>query len=199
MKNKLTQRLAIAGIATAAVVGVAIASPALASNNKNHVSTASVKSAQKSSVSTPAPSASGTPNPSATPLPWQGGANGSQGDNHGDGPRGGNGFGPGFGHGFGHGFGPGLGKDKGGKFGAPVSKTVTVDVPADGKTYELVVTEVPPVNTLALPIGVSLPAPHSFTVAVTGTGSQDVTVKVPHAGDYTVDLVAVSSTQKVTF
>ena len=186
MKNKLTQRLAIAGIATAAVVGVAIASPAMASNNKNHGSTASVKTTKKSSVSTPTPSSSGTPAPTATPLPWQSGPNGGfgrPGDNDGDGPRGG--------HGFGHG--------PGGKFGAPVTKSVTVDVPADGKTYELVVTEVPPVNNLALPIGVKLPAPHSFTVAVSGTGSQSVTVSVPHAGDYTVDLVAVSSNQKVTF
>ncbi len=188
MKNKLTQRLAIAGIATAAVVGVAIASPAMASNNKNHGSTASVKTTKKSSVSTPTPSSSGTPAPTATPLPWQSGPNGGfgrPGDNDGDGPRGGHG------HGFGHG--------PDGKFGAPVTKSVTVDVPADGKNYELVVTEVPPVNNLALPIGVKLPAPHSFTVAVSGTGSQSVTVSVPHAGDYTVDLVAVSSNQKVTF
>ena len=189
MNSKLTQRLAIAGIATAAVVGVAIASPALASNNKNHVSTASVKSVKKASVSTPAPSTTpSTPSTGATPLPWQSGANGGvggPGDNDGDGPRGGHG------HGIGHG--------KHGKFGAPVTKSVTVDVPADGKTYELVVTEVAPANLPQLPAGVTPPPAHSFTVAVSGTGSQSVSVTVPHEGDYTVDLVAVSSTQKVTF
>jgi hypothetical protein len=185
MNSKLTQRLAIAGIATAAVVGVAIASPAMASNSKNHVSTASVKTVKKASVSTPAPSATpSTPSTGATPLPWQSGANGGvggPGDNDGDGPRGGHGF------------------DHDGKFGAPVTKSVTVDVPADGKTYELVVTEVAPANLPQLPAGVTPPPAHSFTVAVSGTGSQSVSVTVPHAGDYTVDLVAVSSTQKVTF
>jgi hypothetical protein len=187
MNSKLTQRLAIAGIATAAVVGVAIASPAMASNSKNHVSTASVKTVKKSSVSTPAPSTTpSTPSTGATPLPWQSGANGGvggPGDNDGDGPRGGQG------RGHGH----------DGKFGAPVTKSVTVDVPADGKTYELVVTEVKPANLPQLPAGVTPPPAHSFTVAVSGTGSQSVSVTVPHAGDYTVDLVAVSSTQKVTF
>jgi hypothetical protein len=189
MNSKLTQRLAIAGIATAAVVGVAITSPAMASNSKNHVSSASVKTVKKASVSTPAPSTTpSTPSTGATPLPWQSGANGGvggPGDNDGDGPRGD--------HRHSRGHGPD------GKFGAPVTKSVTVDVPADGKTYELVVTEVRPVNNLTLPIGVNLHAPESFTVAVTGTGSQSVSVTVPHAGDYTVDLVAVSSTQKATF
>lgn len=81
---------------------------------------------------------------------------------------------------------------------APLSQVVTVTVPDDGKTYKLVVTEVKPVdlntNASTKP---ERPA-HTFVVAVTGTGSVDVTVPGLRPGSYTVDLVAVSSTQTIT-
>lgn len=77
---------------------------------------------------------------------------------------------------------------------AALTKTVTVDVPETG-TYQLLVTEVKPVK-------ISAKAPerplHSFTVAVTGTGSQTITLNLPHKGEYTVALVSVLSTQSVT-
>ncbi len=107
----------------------------------------------------------------------------------------------GKGHGD-HGFGKG--QDKGPKgFGAEVSKDVTVTVPDDGATYELVVTETAPpaaaaasTNTNAAPQGA--PKSHSFVVPVTGTGSVTVSVPGLHPGSYKVDLVKVSSSQDLT-
>ena len=101
---------------------------------------------------------------------------------------------------FGDRDGHGKGHKKGPKF---ITQTVTVDVPETG-TYQLVVTEVKPVK--ASPAPTASPAPvappvrgeHSFTVAVTGTGSQTITLNLPHPGDYTVSLVSVVSTQNVT-
>ena len=105
----------------------------------------------------------------------------------------------GKGHGD-HGFGKG---DKGAQgFGAEVTKDVTVTVPDDGATYQLLVTEVAPVATTtgattnAQPKG--LPKNHTFVVAVTGTGSVTVSVPGLHPGSYKVDLVKVSSTQDLT-
>ena len=88
--------------------------------------------------------------------------------------------------------------DRDGVRPAPLSQVVTVTVPDDGKTYKLVVTEVKPVdlntNASTKP---ERPA-HTFVVAVTGTGSVDVTIPGLRPGSYTVDLVAVSSTQTIT-
>ena len=80
---------------------------------------------------------------------------------------------------------------------APISQVVTVNVPDDGKTYKLVVTEVKPVDLNTTDTKPARPA-HTFVVAVTGTGSVDVTVPGLRPGSYTVDLVAVSSTQTIT-
>ena len=105
-------------------------------------------------------------------------------------------FGGGFGDGDndgGRGHGP---KGPKGDF-APITKTVTVDVPATG-TYQLLVTEVAPANAPAAPVGAPNRPDHSFTVAVTGTGSQTVTLNLPHPGDYKVALISVVSSQSIT-
>ncbi|MEI8230957.1 MAG: hypothetical protein WCG32_00060 [Actinomycetes bacterium] len=81
---------------------------------------------------------------------------------------------------------------------APITQTVTVDVPVTG-TYQLLVTEVKPANTSPTQPVVAPDRPdHSFTVPVTGAGSQTVTLNLPHPGDYTVALVNVVSTQSIT-
>lgn len=99
------------------------------------------------------------------------------GDKH-DGPRGPHGKGP---------------KDA----PAPITQTVTVDVPSTG-TYQLLVTEVKPADAPAAPAGAPTRPEHSFTVAVTGTGSQTITLNLPHPGDYKVALINVVSTQSIT-
>ncbi len=124
---------------------------------------------------TTSPAVSATPAPSVTP-PTFGGPNG---DGDKDGGR----------HGRGD-HGPK------GKF-APITQTVTVDVPATG-SYQLLVTEVKPANAPAKPVGAPDRPDHSFTVPVTGTGSQTITLNLPHPGDYTVSLVSVVSTQNIT-
>lgn len=126
------------------------------------------KSTNKSVVATPTPTTSPTP-------PTFGG----RGDNDGDGR----------GHG-GKGHGPR------GDF-APITQTVTVDVPATG-TYKLLVTEVKPANAPTPPAGAPVRPDHSFTVDVTGTGSQTITLNLPHPGDYKVSLISVASTQSIT-
>ncbi|MFM2321544.1 MAG: hypothetical protein RL612_691 [Actinomycetota bacterium] len=79
-------------------------------------------------------------------------------------------------------------------------QTVTVNVPTDG-TYQLVVTEAAP----TLPVGATpptdangkaLPAPktHSTAIALTGTGTQTVTLPPLHTGKFTLQLVKVSGT-----
>ena len=80
---------------------------------------------------------------------------------------------------------------------APIAQTVTVDVPVTG-SYQLLVTEVKPANAPAKPVGAPDRPDHSFTVPVTGTGSQTVTLNLPHPGNYTVSLVSVVSTQSIT-
>jgi hypothetical protein len=80
---------------------------------------------------------------------------------------------------------------------APITQTVTVDVPETG-SYQLLVTEVKPANAPAKPVGAPDRPDHSFTVLVTGTGSQTVTLNLPHPGNYTVSLVSVVSTQSIT-
>ena len=91
--------------------------------------------------------------------------------------------------------------DKGKHFGkpegAPITQTVTVDVPETG-SYQLLVTEVKPADAPALPAGAPERPDHSFTVPVTGTGSQTVTLNLPHPGDYKVSLISVVSTQSIT-
>ena len=115
-----------------------------------------------------------TPTPTPVPLTF--------GDGDGDGDFGGR-------HGHGRG-------DHDGNF-TPITKTVTVDVPATG-TYQLLVTEVKPANAPTPPAGAPIRPDHSFTVAVTGTGSQTITLNLPHPGDYKVSLISVVSTQSVT-
>jgi hypothetical protein len=89
---------------------------------------------------------------------------------------------------------------KGGPRGNMTPQTVTVNVPTDG-TYMLVVTEAAP----TLPVGATpptdangkaLPAPkaHSQAIALTGTGTQTVTIPGLHTGKFTVQLVKVSGT-----
>lgn len=81
---------------------------------------------------------------------------------------------------------------------APITQTVTVDVPETG-SYQLLVTEVKPANTSPTQPVVAPDRPdRSFTVPVTGTGSQTVTLNLPHPGNYTVSLVSVVSTQSIT-
>ena len=93
---------------------------------------------------------------------------------------------------------------RGGKHGkgpkggfAPITQTVTVDVPETG-SYQLLVTEVKPANAPAAPVGAPARPDHSFTVPVTGTGSQTITLNLPHPGDYKVALISVVSTQSIT-
>jgi hypothetical protein len=83
-----------------------------------------------------------------------------------------------------------------GGFGS-ITQTVTVDVPATG-TYQLLVTEVKPANAPTPPVGAPVRPDHSFTVDVTGTGSQTITLNLPHPGDYKVALISVVSTQSIT-
>jgi len=128
----------------------------------------SPKSTNKSVVATPTPTATPTP-------PTFGG----RGDRDGDGR----------GH-EGRGHGPK------GDF-APITQTVTVDVPATG-TYKLLVTEVKPANAPTPPAGAPVRPDHSFTVDVTGTGSQTITLNLPHPGQYKVSLISVASTQSIT-
>lgn len=82
---------------------------------------------------------------------------------------------------------------------APADQTVTVEVPADGKTYKLVVTEVVPAAAAASTVATDKIRPaHTFVVAVTGTGSVTVTVPGLRPGSYTAELVAVASSQTIT-
>ena len=163
----LKNKATVIATSVIAVAAIAIASPALASKNSTH-STSKVTS---KSVST------ATPTPTATTTPPTFGNGGGFGDNDGDG-RGKHGRGP------------------KGSF-TPITKTVTVDVPATG-TYKLLVTEVAPANAPTPPAGAPVRPAESFTVAVTGTGSQTVTLNLPHPGNYTVALISVVSTQDVT-
>jgi hypothetical protein len=102
----------------------------------------------------------------------------------------------GKGHGD-HGFG--MGRDNRGAKPAMVSQDVTVTVPDDGASYELVVTETaPPAAASSNAQAKGLPKNHSFVVPVTGTGSVTVSVPGLHPGSYKVDLVKVSSSQDLT-
>lgn len=134
---------------------------------------AHTKPAPKPAVAT----STATPTTSPTLTPPTFGGFGGDGDN--DGP-GRDGRGDSFKHKF-----------------APITKDVTVDVPATG-SYQLLVTEVKPANAPAKPVGAPDRPSESFTVPVTGTGSQTITLNLPHPGDYTVSLVSVVSTQSIT-
>ncbi|MEY3855593.1 MAG: hypothetical protein RJA45_63 [Actinomycetota bacterium] len=103
----------------------------------------------------------------------------------------------GKGHGD-HGFGKGQKGDKGSK-PALVSQDVTVTVPDDGATYELLVTETaPPAAANSNAQAKGLPKNHTIVVPVTGTGSVTVSIPGLHPGSYKVDLVKVSSSQDLT-
>ena len=103
--------------------------------------------------------------------------------------------------GHGHNHGMESGKKKGTKV-APVSQDITVTVPDDGGVYKLVITEAAPVAVSGTPAVTPPegkgPRDHNRVVAVTGTGSVTVTVPGLHPGDYTVELVKVSSSQGLT-
>jgi len=162
---KIGNKVALIAASVITASALVLASPALAHKNPSH---GNGKGTTKSAVATPSATPSIYPSAPSTKAP------------HGD--RDGR-----------HGKGHGKGKDhKAPK--APLTKTVTVDVPETG-TYQLLVSEVKPakVSTKAL----ERPE-HSFTVPVTGTGSQTITLTLPHKGDYTVALVSVVSTQSVT-
>jgi len=164
----LKNRATVIATAVIAVTAIAIASPALA--NKSHPHAAGKGSSTNSPTTTPIPAPS-------TPPAF---GNGGPGDNDGDG---------------GHGFGRGGHHPKG--IFTPITQTVTVDVPATG-TYALLVTEVAPANAPTPPVGAPVRPDRSFTVAVTGTGSQTVTLNLPHPGNYKVSLISIVSTQDVT-
>ena len=105
---------------------------------------------------------------------------------------------PGFGKGHGdHGKGH-HGKDGVGPV-APVAQTVTVTVPDDGKTYEVVVTDttVRPLPKNA-PVGAPARPAHTEVVAVSGTGVQTISIPGLRPGTYKVELVAIDSTQSLT-
>jgi len=159
-------------IATSVITASALllASPALANKSPN-----------KPLPKTTSSKAVATPTPTTKPAPP---TFGGPGDNDGDGR----------GHeGRDH---DGRGHGPKGDF-APITQTVTVDVPATG-TYKLLVTEVKPANAPTPPVGAPVRPDHSFTVDVTGTGSQTITLNLPHPGDYKVALISVVSTQSIT-
>ena len=165
----LKNKIALIATSTITAGAIIIASPALAHT----------KPAPKATTKTVvAPTATATPTPTVTPPTFGGplGDGDNDGGRHGRGGRG----------------------DHGpkGNF-APITKTVTVDVPATG-TYQLLVTEVKPADAPAAPAGAPEQPNHSFTVAVTGTGSQTITLNLPHPGDYKVSLITVVSTQSIT-
>jgi len=87
-------------------------------------------------------------------------------------------------------------------FGQEVSQNVTVTVPDDGATYELVVTQTgtPAVTNSTTSNSQGMPGPRdrSIVVAITGTGSVTVSVPGLHPGTYKADLVKVTSSQDVT-
>jgi len=78
-------------------------------------------------------------------------------------------------------------------------QTVTVNVPTDG-SYQLVVTEAAP----TLPAGATpktdangkaiTPKPRSMAIALTGSGTQTVTLPPMHGGKFTLQLVKVTGT-----
>ena len=164
---KLKNKAALVTTSVIAASALLLASPALAHKAD---SKSTPKATTKSVVATPTPTTPPTP-------PTFGG----RGDNDGD--RDGRGHG-------GKGHGPR------GDF-APITQTVTVDVPETG-TYKLLVTEVKPANAPTPPAGAPVRPDHSFTVDVTGTGSQTITLNLPHPGDYKVSLISVASTQSIT-
>jgi len=103
--------------------------------------------------------------------------------------------------GHGHDHGNERGKNKGTKT-APISQNITVTVPDDGGVYKLVVTESAPVAVSGTPAPTTSAGKpdrdHTRVVALTGTGSVTVAVPGLHPGNYTVELVKVSSSQDLT-
>jgi hypothetical protein len=101
--------------------------------------------------------------------------------------------------------GPGKGgkhQDKAKANDVHVSQDITVEVPDDGATYKLVISQTAtPASTNSTTtnsFGKGLDKNKTIVVAVTGTGSVTVTVPGLHPGTYTADLVKVSSSQTVT-
>ena len=83
-----------------------------------------------------------------------------------------------------------------------VSQDITVEVPDDGATYKLVVSQAATPaatnSTTTYSLGKGPEKNKTIVLAVTGTGSVKVTVPGLHPGTYTADLVKVSSSQTVT-
>ena len=80
---------------------------------------------------------------------------------------------------------------------------MTVEVPADGKTYKLVVTDTtvrpaPTTGTTSTTTVLPTPPKHTRVIDVTGTGTQTITIDDLRPGTYSIELVAVSSTQSLT-
>jgi hypothetical protein len=163
----LKNKIALIATSTITAGAIIIAAPALAQTKP------APKATTKAVV---APTATATPTTSPTVTPPTFGDGDNDGGRDGRGGRG----------------------DHGpkGNF-APITKTVTVNVPATG-TYQLLVTEVKPANAPVAPVGAPARPDESFTVAVTGTGSQTITLNLPHPGDYKVSLISVVSTQSIT-
>jgi hypothetical protein len=114
------------------------------------------------------------------------------------------------GHGNGQGFGNDANDGKDGKGGPQGSQfamnneatqEITVDVPADGGTYKLLVTESAPAaasnntNNNAAPRGFKN---RTLVLDVTGSGSVKVSAPGLHPGSYKAELVKVSSSQDLT-
>lgn len=128
------------------------------------------KNSTKETAKPTTKSVAATPTPAPTP-PAFGDRDGHRNGHHGKGPR----------------FAP-----------APITKSVTFDVPLTG-SYQLLVTEVKPANiSPTQPVMAPDRPDRSFAIPVTGTGLQTITLKLPHPGDYTVALVTVVSSQSIT-
>jgi hypothetical protein len=89
---------------------------------------------------------------------------------------------------FGKGHGKGGHGMKGGVAATP--QTVTVNVPADGASYILVVTEPAVAATATTPAKEA----HSHSVSISGTGAQTVTLPRLHTGKFTLQLVKLNGT-----
>lgn len=96
----------------------------------------------------------------------------------------------------GNGKGSGKGKGQSSVESAHVTQNVTVEVPDDGATYKLIVTQA---ATAASTSSKGKMKGQSKTIVVPVTGTGSVTISVPdlHPGAYTVDLVKISSSQNL--
>ena len=92
------------------------------------------------------------------------------------------------------GHGKGEGKGQRSAESAHVTQNVTVEVPDDGATYKLIVTQAA-TATSTTSKGKMKGQSKTIVVPVTGTGSVTISVPDLHPGAYTVDLVKISSSQ----